>query len=137
MDLGPQWPFWPQLGVAAIGSLLLAWLAVRHARRSREWRHGLAGLVLLTAVVCVTWVLEPHCHVGWRLGVEIPGCNWEYRPAPSEPTRLALFIVLGSFAQLLRLGSLTTWIAFVVAWGLLRFRPAAEPGVAADTEPKL
>lgn len=123
MDLGPQWPFWLQLGLAAVGTLILSWLAVRHARGSRACKHGLLGLLLWTALVGLAWALqEPLCHVGWRLGVEIPGCDWEYHRAPGEAGKLAQFILLGALALVLRVGAPAACIAFVVRWGFQRFR---------------
>ena len=123
MDLGPQWPFWLQLGLAAVGALLVSWLAVRHAQRSRAWKHGLLGLLFWAALVGLTWALqEPLCHVGWNLGTEIPGCDWEYHRAPSESGKLAKFILLGTLAVVLRLAAPAACIAFAVRWALQRFR---------------
>jgi hypothetical protein len=137
MDLGPQWPFWLQLGAAATGAVLLSWLAVRHARGSKGWLQTLTGLALWTVLVCVAWALQgPLCHVGWRLAVEIAGCDWEYHRAPSEAGALAQFIVLGALSELLRLGPPAAGFAFIVGVAFWRFRPAAEPGVAADSQPE-
>jgi hypothetical protein len=124
MDLGPQWPFWLQLGLAAVSALILSWLSVSHARGSRAWKHGLLGLCFWTVLVGLTWALqEPLCRVGWRLTIEIPGCDWEYHRAPSQPGKLALFILLGGIALVLRLAAPVAWIVFIVRWGIQRFRP--------------
>jgi hypothetical protein len=133
MDFGPQWPFWLQLGLAAVSALILPWLAVRHACGSRAWKHGLLGLCFWTVLVGLTWALqEPLCHVGWGLAIEIPGCDWEYHRAPSQPGKLVLFILLGALALVLRLAVPLACIAFVVRWGLQRLRPAPNPRLSAD-----
>lgn len=124
MDLGPQWPFWLQFGLAAVGALSLSWLADRHARRSRAWKHGLLGLLLWSVLIGLTWVLQdPLCHVGWSLGSEIPGCDWEFHRAPSQIGKLVQFILLGTIDVFLKLAAPAACVVFVVRWAFQRFRP--------------
>lgn len=124
MDLGPQWPFWLQFGLAAVGALILSWLAMRHARGLRAWKHGLLGLLFWTVLIGFTWALQdPLCHVGWHLGIEIPGCDWEYHRAPSQPGKLVQFILLGALALLLRFAAPLACIVYIVRWGIQRSRP--------------
>jgi len=134
MDLGPQWPFDLQSGLAAIGALLLAWVAGRHGRRTGGWRQVLPGLLFWFGIALLCWeVQDPLCRIGWRVGVGIPGCNWEYQPAPTEAAELARFIVLGTIAQLLRLGSITVILSFACGYGIRRLRrQARQPAMPSD-----
>jgi hypothetical protein len=116
------------LGLAGI--VLLVRAAWRHARSVRGWMPAVLGLACWLAVaVAPAWLDEFHCVAA---SVALPGCDWEYHPAPSEPWKLFQLIVLGGVVQALRVGGPIAALTFAIAWLLRRLRPAAPTTIEAN-----
>lgn len=127
MDLGPQWPFWLQLLLTIVILVLLGWVAVRHANAVRQWPAAMLSLLAWVGSAILLWKKqEAICGAGWRQGITLPGCDWEYQPAPTDAGELVLFIVGGGVLNALRLGLPLAAAIFAARWSFLRFRRAAE-----------
>jgi hypothetical protein len=121
MDLGPQWPFWVRAGLALACVALLGWAAWRHAGAARSWLAGAPGLLLWWCAAVLPWWGEASfCRAA---PAELPGCDWEYHRAPTEPRELVLFILLGGVFLAFRLGGSVAALVFTGRWALQRLRP--------------
>ena len=102
---GPFWPFYLRAGVALVALILLiraGWIAGRRTRSGAQAAAAIAALVTVTAAF---WLLVPHtCTLGWRLGIELPACDWEYSPPPDGAGALTMWILAGAVFQGVALG---------------------------------
>jgi hypothetical protein len=116
---GPFWPFYLRAGVALVIVVLLmrvGWIAGRRTRSGMQAAAAIAALVTITAA---SWLLIPHtCTLGWRLGIELPGCDWEYSPPPDGAGALTMWILAGAVFQVVTLG--LPFITAAVAAGAAR-----------------
>jgi L-arabinose isomerase len=71
----------------------------------RSGAQAAAAVVRLVAVTASFWLLIPHmCTLGWRLAIELPGCNWEYVAPPDAAGALTMWILAGAVFQVVTLG---------------------------------
>jgi hypothetical protein len=125
MDLGPQWPFWLRSGCALLGAALLARVAWRHAGAVRRWPAAALGLGLWWCVALLPWWQEAAlCRAS---PVELPGCDWEYHRAPTDPRELLPFILLGGAYQAIRFGGPIAALTFSLRLALPRLRRTSPP----------
>lgn len=122
MAYGPQWPFWLQMMFGLVVTALLVRGAWRHARSVRGSPAAVIGLLCWVAVAAAPGLLdETYCSAA---AVSLPGCDWEYHPAPTESWRLFQLIVLGGMVDGFRIGGPLAAIGFAVGCVLRRGRVA-------------
>lgn len=120
MDFGPQWPFWLSGAWALLGMVLLVRTAWRHAGAVRTWPAGVAALLLWWTIAILPWWQEAA--ICTATSVNLPGCDWEYHPAPTDFRGVLGLVVLGGSFQALRLGGPMAALAFSIRPVLLRLR---------------
>lgn len=130
MDMGPQWPFWMQGTLALTGGAFLVLAAWRHASAPGRWPAAAMGLAGWWSLAILSRALEaPLCQAS---SITLPGCDWEYHRAPTEPRELFYFILMGGIFLVFRLGSPVAALVFTVRRALPRLRPRGPRPPAMD-----
>ena len=115
MDLGPQWPFLLLEALALVGVIALTRLAWLHAAGAATRSRAALWTGAWGCLAIALWFsMDGICRAGGTLGMSLPGCNWEYEPAPAG-RQLILWIPTGALFTALRLGVPVALLASALA----------------------